>query len=1075
MRNRQSSSDRWIAIVAITATAGIATATLTLQPALKINDVPGGASGHPPAFTALPQEGHPNAANMEMLMQQSAQQAEDFAAMAGEEPDPGDLEIPANLLAPLASGEYVNFESPAVSPIQVSSDGQHVFAVNTPNNSLVVLDAANRLAKQSEIFVGLEPVSLQVQPGTNDSIVWVANIISDTVAVVDVVAEKVIEVIDVGDEPVNIVFDPAGDYAFVVIQGSPFVPDDAPPTGSPFVDLGHLVTIDTATKQVVSTTFLDCNTPRAVVYDDTNDHIVVAAHHSGNNTSLAGTPVELQFADPTPTNPAPIVVIPPEARGCLLPDPCTSNGCECMTMPNLWVAQQFSATADTFDPNPGSESQLSPWPDDFGTSGAPLVPRIVRDSEGDWFDITQNILTDANGDPDPAMVTLMNQEFGILNADEVIHHMANDAKDTLDHDLIVVDASNPGASIGVGLPIVNVVGNVGTTLNGMDQNPETGALFVANMQALNDVRLGENLNGHFLDHVIEIVDDYSLASPSITHRDLHDGIDNFHDISAPNPTAKAKSLAHPNAIAFHNSGAWAAVASLGMDRIGILNGSTGRVLGRLDVPSGPRGLSIDSANDRIYVLSRHAMTVTAIDVAAFDAPQVIETRELFNPEPRHIRDGRKFHYSTGFSHNGAHSCDSCHPNTDFDRLAWDLGGFGTATQPGPPNMPEAFNHPLKGPMVTQSLRGLANHEPLHWRGDKPAFQDFNEAFANLLGGEEIPTDDMDAFNAFIKSVVYRPNPYFKRTNAYKEPRSIDGLITYINSCNACHQVIPALGNEFGHDGAAFTTNGDAGISATGFFAQLQIVTQMRGLHKKFVGDVYDGFGMVHDGREEREDNAHPLQTFLNEFFPEAITGITPERQLDMVAAMNAFPSNVMNVVGWQVLVDSPAASLTTLADIDVMVAQYQKAPSHCDIIAKGIVNGAQHGYWLIDASGGQRDFMSDTGETVTQSALVASLQSGDSLVFTAVPPGSGKRIGIDQDTDGLLDGDDPMAQHDNTGDFDVDGDVDLADHAQLQRCFTNPSVLSVLPECELGDANEDGDVDIFDYEEIKVLHNGPGL
>jgi DNA-binding beta-propeller fold protein YncE len=1073
MRIRQFSSDRWIAIVAIAATAGIATATLTLQPALKVNAVPGGASGHPMDFTPLLEQGHPNAANLAMLMQQSAQAADAFAAMVEEAPVPDDFEIPAGLLAPLASGEYVNFESPDVSPIQVSSDGQRVFAVNTPNNSLVVLDATNRLTKLSEIFVGLEPVSLQIQPGTNDSIVWVSNIISDTVAVVDVLAEKVIDVIDVGDEPVNIVFDPAGDFAFVVIQGSPFVPDNAAPTGSPFVALGHLVTIDTATKQVVSNTFLDCNTPRAIVYDQANDHIVIAAHHSGNNTSLAGTPVELRFADPVPTNPAPIVSIPPQARDCLLPDPCTSNGCQCMTMPNLWVAQQFSATAAVFDPNPGSESQLSPWPDDLGSSGAPLVPRIVSDSQGDWFDITQNILTDANGDPNPAMVALMNQEFGILNADEVIHHMASDAKDTLDHDLIVIDASNPGASIGVGLPIVNVVGNVGTTLTGMDQNPATGGLFVTNLQALNTVRLGENLNGHFLNHVIEIVDDYTLASPTITHSDLHSGIDNFHNVSTPNPNAKAKSLAHPNAIAFHDSGTWAAVASLGMDRIGILNGSTGRVLGRLDVPSGPRGLSIDSANNLIYVLSRHAMTVTAVDVSTFDAPQVVDSRELFNPEPRHIRDGRKFHYSTAFSHNGAHSCDSCHPNTDFDRLAWDLGAFGTANQPGPPNMPEAFNHPLKGPMVTQSLRGLDRHEPLHWRGDKPAFTDFNEAFANLLGGDEIPAEDMDAFNAFIKSVIYRPNPYFKRTNAYKEPRALDGLITYINFCNACHQVIPALGNEFGHDGSAFTTNGDSGINATGFFAQLQIITQMRGLHKKFIGDVYDGFGMVHDGREEREDNEHPLQTFLNEFFPEAITDITPQQQLDMIAAMNAFPSNVMNVVGWQLLVDSPAAPAVTLSNIDVMVAQYQKIPSHCDIIAKGTVEGAHRGYWLTGVNGGQRDFMSNTGELITQSALVASLQPGDSLVFTAVPPGSGKRIGIDQDTDGLLDGNDPMAQHDNTGDFDLDGDVDLADHAMLQQCFNVPGALGVPSDCELGDADEDDDVDIFDYDEIQYLHTGP--
>ncbi|NOX58007.1 MAG: hypothetical protein GXP29_04010 [Planctomycetes bacterium] len=1085
MRHWQLSSERWVGIVAFVATAGIATATLSLRPALQPTRIPGGTAGHPTALMTPPQQGHRNLSEDDMALRQGmAMQGMTFANAIEQTVDagtagggPNEFQIPASLLAPLASGEFVNFESPAINPIALSSDGSRAFAVNTPNNSLVVLDTSGELSKLAEIFVGLEPVSLAVQPRTDDSIVWVTNIISDTVAVVDVNLGQVIAIIDVGDEPVNIVFDEMGDFAFVVIQGSPFVPDNAAPTGSAFVELGNLVTIDTATHQVVSNTFLDCNTPRAIVYDAESAQIVVAAHHSGNNTSLAGTPVELQFETPTPTNPPPSVGIPPGAQDCLIPDPCSSNGCDCMIMPNLWVAQQFSATAAVFDPNPGNVSELSPWPDDLGTTGAPLVPRIVLDSTGDWFEITQNILTDGNGTPDPAMVALMNQEFGILNADEVILHMASDTRDTLDNDLIVLDVSNPGASIGVGLPIVNVVSDVGTTLNGMAQNPATGELFVTNLAALNDVRLEENLRGHFIDHQIEMVSNYASASPTIASADLHEGIPNFHDVSAPNPIAKAFSLANPNAIAFHGSGDWAVVTSLGMDRIGILNGMTGRVLGRLDVPSGPRGLAIDSATNRIYVLSRHAMTVTAIDLFTLDAPTTVGSLELFNPEPREVRIGRKFHYSTQFSNNGAHSCDSCHPNTDFDRLAWDLGAFGTATQPGPPNIPGAFNHPLKGPMVTQSLRGLDNHEPLHWRGDKPVFQDFNGAFDGLLGGSELPEEDINALNGFIKTVVYRPNPYFKRNNAYKEPRALTGLVQYITSCNPCHQMIPALGNPLGHDGASFTTNGDAGIDATSFLAQLQIVTQMRGLHKKFIGDVYDGFGMIHDGREEREDNAHPLQTFLNEFFPESLTGITPTQQLDMIATVNAFPSNVMNVVGWQLLIDSPTPSAVTLTDIDVMVAQFQKVPAHCDVIAKGTVGSAQVGYWLMDVTtngpAGVRTFVSNTGTLITQPALLASLQAGDSLIFTAVPPGSGKRIGIDQDTDGLLDGNDPMAQYDNTGDFDIDGDVDLTDYAKFQMCFGGPSGFSVPPDCILGDANEDNVIDLVDYEEIQLLQTGP--
>ena len=63
--------------------------------------------------------------------------------------------------------------------------------------------------------------------------------------------------------------------------------------------------------------------------------------------------------------------------------------------------------------------------------------------------------------------------------------------------------------------------------------------------------------------------------------------------------------------------------------------------------------------------------------------------------------------------------------------------------------PNRTVHPLKGPMVTQSLRGIADSGPLHWRGDRnginsgatdpdpfdegQAFMHFRAAFQGLLG------------------------------------------------------------------------------------------------------------------------------------------------------------------------------------------------------------------------------------------------------------------------------------------------------------------------------------------------------
>src|ERR1044071_9999605 len=83
-------------------------------------------------------------------------------------------------------------------------------------------------------------------------------------------------------------------------------------------------------------------------------------------------------------------------------------------------------------------------------------------------------------------------------------------------------------------------------------------------------------------------------------------------------------------------------------------------------------------------------------------------------------------------------------------------------------MPQIF-HPMKGPMTTQSLRGMLNAGPMHWRGDRTggndaptaqpdsgtfderaAFEKFQAGFTDLLGRDApIPARDMSAFTDFI--------------------------------------------------------------------------------------------------------------------------------------------------------------------------------------------------------------------------------------------------------------------------------------------------------------------------------------
>ncbi len=949
---------------------------------------------------------------------------------------PGDITPPVPDLGqpPLASGTFVNFESPPVKPLALSSNGTRLFAANTPDNRLVVIDSSGtRFKPIRSIPVGLDPVSVAVQPGTGDALVWVVNHISDNVSVVDVTTGEVIDVIPVGDEPVNVVFNDDGTYAFIIIQGSPDFPGLGFVAPLDPVQEGNVIVIETTTRTATQILHLDGNTPRAAAYHA--GRLYVAALHSGNNTSVVGV---------TP----------------------------------LLVASLFNQTKPLFD-----AGDLAPWPDPHQDptfpKPSPLVHRIVTDplSPGPWGDIV-DLLSAAPGVPDPLMVQLLAEQIDpdnppLEDAEALILDTITDAIDTNDHDLFVIDASDPGGSGGLG--ILNILGGVGTTLTGLAVNPVTGDCAVSNMEARNTVRLEPQIKGHLVDHQIVFVTNTPV--PAILPRDLHEAVAGFNDVSAVNAPASAASLANPVDIVFNPTGTRAYVAALGPGRVGVLDTNPFTdgpfVLGLTDVGRGPRGLALDVSKNRLYVLNRTDLTISKVDVSS-DAPVVLETLPLFNPEPDVIRVGRDFLYSTRFSNNFASSCAVCHVDGHLDHVAWDLGDDAGELQPGPPNLEEDpqnplahLNHPIKGPMVTLSLRGLNNHDPLHWRGDRVDFQAFNAAFEGLLGGSQLPGPDMDAFTDFIHTVNYAPNPFRHRDDTFKDPRALPGTTLFNNRCNQCHQVT--------HDGALDVEgiDGDGGMSLEGppLFAQLQLVTQLRGIHKKFDSDRRNGFGLIHDGREEREDNNHPLETFLKQFFPNI--GNDPVQSAQMIAFVTAFPTNAMPAIGWQILLDAPVTPDQD-ADLQLMAGQHAMLPSRCDVVAKTVIAGRPKGYVLV-ATSPTLTFQSDTDESVTLAELYALAAAGSCLVFTAVPPGSGERIGVNQDGDTLLDGQDPCPQlhHHGTTDFDCDLDVDPDDFGFFQACTTGPAVPFDDPLCTAADTDADLDIDQVDFGIFQRCLSGP--
>lgn len=448
---------------------------------------------------------------------------------------------------------------------------------------------------------------------------------------------------------------------------------------------------------------------------------------------------------------------------------------------------------------------------------------------------------------------------------------------------------------------------------------------------------------------------------------------------------------------------------------------------------GPTGLVLDEPRNRLYAMTRFNNSIAAIDT---NANTVVASTAFYNPEPDVVINGRPFLYNAGrFSSHGDASCGLCHVFGDVDGLAWDLGNPDEEVAENPnrfvnlaltPQGSATF-HPLKGPMTTQSLRGLADQGPMHWRGDRTgasatagesmeraAFREFNVAFPLLLGRDSPLSDaEMSAFADFALQIKYPPNPIRALDNSLTQAQS-QGRQIYMQdittgeqfTCNDCHNVDPVMGQ--------FGTAGRSSIEGDDISQEFK-VPHLRNMYQKVgkfgntgrfsgseteFGQQIKGFGFMHDGHMDTLDNF--LQGEVFNFDPDPAANSAKRRQV--VEFVMAMDSDLAPVVGQQITLDANSGT-DTEARLDLLLerAAVISPRAECDLIAKGVVQDQARGFLLTDTDTFQSDRALET-YSVAQLKEFAR-QGGGAMTFTCVPPGSGRRMGIDQNSDGITDGD----------------------------------------------------------------------
>lgn len=878
--------------------------------------------------------------------------------------------------------DFVAFESESIRPLALSPDGRRLYAVNTPDGRLEIFDVLpDGLTHVDSAPVGMEPVAVAVR--ANDE-VWVINHLSDSASIVDArtLPARVTRTLLLCDEPRDIVF--AGverDLAFI-----------------------------TSARRGQN-----CPLPALLTTQGTPRGLVTVYDAADPGLGLRGSPVS--FVELFSDKPRALAV--------------STDG------ETVFAAAFHSGNRTT------SVHRLAVC--DGGVSAPPcefngvMFPGGLPEPNFNFEGIAQ---------PKTALIVRYD-----LGAGAWLDELGRDWSDYVrfdlpDYDLFVIDASAAQPYIR------DQISGVGTILFNIAVNPANGRIYVSNTEARNDVRFAtptrfghSPLRGRQHEARISVVEGAAVRS---VHLNPH--ID--YDAVPVAAGVRDRSISTPLEMAVSRDGTTLYLVSMGTNKVAILptsaleTGTYDPWVGQfIDVEGGPSGIILDEVRGRLYVATRYDNAVSVLDLAE---RRELNRIRLHNPESHATVQGRPYLYDALLtSSNGEASCASCHVFGDFDGLAWDLGDAAGAVvqnpNPSESDLPLPDFHPLKGPMVTMSLRGMATHGPLHMRGDRTgpfdsppadpmnfraAFRTFNSTFPDLLGRDEGEIDDADMskFADFAARILYPPNPIRNLDNRlsaeqirgqtlFHQPIMFTPVPAH-RTCQGCHRIDPA-GGFYGSNGRVtqgmdvplknahlrnlYQKVGMFGMVAVPIHRDLALLAPGDNHH---MGPQVRGFGFEHSGAIDTLFRFLGLVIFT---FP----GDTPSERLqgrrDLEAYLFAVESDLAPIVGQQVTLSSDNA-VEAGQRVDLLIERakatypniYDTGTKECDLVAKGLIDGKRRGF-LYRASRFHADV---TGESLLDSELRAlAAKPGQELTFTCVPPGSGFRSALDRDGDGLLDGD----------------------------------------------------------------------
>jgi YVTN family beta-propeller protein len=213
-----------------------------------------------------------------------------------------------------------------------------------------------------------------------------------------------------------------------------------------------------------------------------------------------------------------------------------------------------------------------------------------------------------------------------------------------------------------------------------------------------------------------------------------------------------------------------------------LSASANYVVTRIPVGHNPRGLTLSRDGRRLFVANRLEDTISVIDTRT---DRVVSTITLAGPKTISVlRRGEQAFYTARYSFQGQIGCATCHIDSTFDGLTWDLE-------------PDGFGRDI---VDNRPIEDLKDTEPFKWNGGNPNLptECGPRTEKYFWRSENYDSRTLTDLVSYVRGLPSRPNrwrlPHGELTPAQERGkvffvRSVDKFgkpIAETNRCSYCH-------------------------------------------------------------------------------------------------------------------------------------------------------------------------------------------------------------------------------------------------------------------------------------------------